>query len=581
VYAVGDQHGFRRPLWLDLSKPNTGQRLHRFAIDQGGARVSVSSYRDRSSRAARNVERCRWVMVDQDGKRRAIPDAIPPSIIVYSGSRTGSHRHRHLLWRVDDLDRREVGQFNRDQGELVGGDPNFTAGATATVRVPLDAEDVTLTDRTYRALDLRRHHPPARSCENFTIDTAPGEVAEFAITSTVDGALAKVAQGASRNLTGWELAGELCELGLSEADAMRAGERYQVTVENAKPNDYPYSPGEWRGQIERRFANGPRKLDAAHVATVDRWESGWLGDASLSSSQKTAISAVAGIVRATGKVRFTLSERELSERSRLSRPAVSRALKGTKARDGLIGKALRADGRWRKGRKGAKRFELIPNLPLHPLDTSLFSPLSGNDWTHPQISSTIPPNHDAWSHLGIGHGARLVFDVLASFEGGAAASDLARSPVLSSYPSTIRKQLNRLASHGLAERLPDGRWVACIDSLTATLDAAAEATGAEGYGERLHRRHQAERIAYAKATDPAERLRRRLHRCRAGRLRRIERTRLNPQERRWSWTQSPAAISTLSTRCRRRSVKRSWTAKLAGGVPVERFGRVAVAAALP
>lgn len=509
VYAVGDQHGFRRPFWLDLSKPNAAQLLHRFTLDQGGARVSVSSYRDRSSRAARNVECCRWVMVDQDGQRRSIPDAIPPSIIVYSGSRTGSHRHRHLLWRVDDLDCCEVGQLNRDQGELVGGDPNFTAGATATVRVPLDAEDVTLAERTYRALDLRRHHSPARRCENFTIDTAdtaPGEIAG-AITSTVDGALGKVAQGASRNLTGWELAGELRELGISEADAMAAGERYQATVENLKPDDYPYSLGEWRGQVERRFANGPRKLDAAHVATVDHWESGWLGDASLSNSQKTILSAVAGIVRATGKERFTLSERELAERSRLSRPAVSRALKGTKARNGLIGKALRTDGRWRKGGKGAKRFELlIPNLPQHPLDTPSLSPLSGNDWSPPSISSTIPPNHDAWSHLGIGHGARLVFDVLSSREAGATAADLARSPVLSDHTRTIRRQLRRLADHGLAERLTDGRWRACLDSLTATLDAAAEATGAEGYGG---------------APSPSSR-------CRAHRLRESNRSRRAP-----------------------------------------------------
>ena len=545
AYAVGDRDGFRRPLWIDLSKSNAGQRLRRFAIDQGGARVSVSSYRDQSSRSARNVRSCRWVMVDQDGERRPIPETIPPTLSVYSGGQTGFYRHRHLLWRVDDLDYREVGKINRDQAQLVGGDQNFTAGATATVRVPLEPDDLTLTAASYRALDLRRHHAPTPRRDTYTpaADRTTTDDLGAATALAIADAVAGVDQGASRNVTGWELAGRLRELGLSEAATIETGRQFVSAVEKAKPNDHPYELSEWTRQVERRFASGAAVVDPELVERVDRWESGNLADPDNSSSQKTVVSAVAGIVRATGKERFTLSERELAERSRLSRPAVRRALKGTKARGGLIGKALRTDGRWRKGNQGANRFELVDPPPSPPTTATTFSV----DWERldpPSISPTIPPNHDAWSHLGIGHGARLVFDALASLDSGATAHELTRSASLSNYPSTIRKQLKRLASHGLAERLPDGRWVARIDSLTDALDAAAEATGTVGYGHRLQLRHAAERLAYAETmqryADPD-----RHAAYRASRLRRIK---TSPERRRGSEQAPPPKQPRTATR---------------------------------
>jgi hypothetical protein len=522
VAAIGDCDGFRRPLWLDLSKTNWAQLLRRYALDQGGVRLSLSTYRTPTSRRASNVRSARVVMADLDGSQLWRFATPAPSIVVASGGQTDGKAHVHALWLLaDSIDVAEVGKLCRGQADLLEGDSGFNAGATGSTRLPIDGSALLRfqPERSCRALELRRRHRPSVAAK--TPKVVPAVDLPGAAVMAASNALGEVQRGASRNVTGWELAGELHRLGLSEEDAIESGKPYVEAVEDAKGIDHPYELSEWVAQVRRRFANGRRVVDRAHVERVNRWESSWLGDPSLSASQRTIVSAIAGRARATGLDRVTVSRRQLGLDARLaSLPTIERALKGSKTRDGLLGKALKRDGRRKNGSKGAHRFLLVdpPPSPPYSSTTSPSSSVSCYRNAPPPLkvlpSSTVPLNHDGWSWSAIGHGPRLVFDQLASLDRPASVSELARHPALSNDRKTIRRQLRKLEAFNLSRRLSSGQWVVIADDLDDALEAAAELTerpGPDGkperLSERLHRHHEAERIAYAKATDPVERKR--------------------------------------------------------------------------
>lgn len=528
VAVVGDGDGFRRPLWLDWREPDAIDRLRRFACDQGGARLSISTYRTPASRKASNALQARVVMADLDGSQLWRFATPAPSIVIASGGKTNGNRHVHALWMLSDqVEADEVGKLCRGQTDLLGGDRGFNAGATATVRLPLDGSALLSfhPERSCRSLDLRRRHPISAVPElppKASRDQPPADCAA-SVNMAAGRALAAVERGESRNVTGWELAGELHRLGLSEDDAIEAGKVYVEGVEDAKGIDHRYELEEWVAQVGRRFACGPRVVNRAHLERVDRWESSWLGDPGLSASQRTIVSAIAGRARATDSELVTVSRRQLALDARLaSLPTIERALKGTKTRDGLLGKALKRDGRRRKGSKGAHRFQLVDRPPSPPISIPIPSVACYRNAPPPKSASaspvtvspscTVPPNHDGWSWTAIGHGPRLVFDQLAALDRPASVSELARHPALSTDRKTIRRQLRKLETFALARRLDSGQWVAVTDDLDDALEAAAELTerpGPDGKPQRLsarlHRRHEAERIAYATATDPVER----------------------------------------------------------------------------
>ena len=244
VAVIGDRDGFRRPLWIDWRKPNALQLLRRYALDQGGARLSISSYRTPASRKASNALQARAVMADQDGSQLWRFATPAPSIVVASGGETNGKPHVHALWLLADrIDVADVGKLCRGQADLLGGDRGFNAGATATVRLPLDGSALLRfhPERSCRSIELRQRHRPSAATEtpkavpDLPADDLPGAAAVMAVSA----ALGEVQRGASRNVTGWELAGELHRLGLSEANAIEAGKPYVEAVEDAKPIDRP------------------------------------------------------------------------------------------------------------------------------------------------------------------------------------------------------------------------------------------------------------------------------------------------------------------------------------------------------
>ncbi|HEX4669238.1 MAG TPA: helix-turn-helix domain-containing protein [Solirubrobacterales bacterium] len=532
--AIGDRDGFLSPLWLDLSRSNWTQRLRRFVLDQGGARLSIATYRSSGSRRSSNVDRCCWVMLDADGSQLWRFATPPPSIVLASGGSSNGRAHVHALWQLDgSASVAEVGKLTRGHGDLLDGDAGFNAGATATVRLPLDPADL-LTfepDRVARPSDLRRQHRPSAVPEppKATATKPPADRAA-SVAMAISRALAAVERGESRNVTGWELTGELHRLGLTEEEALAVGrERYAEVVNLSSPLGDPFELEEWEGQVRRRFEHGPAVVDREHVERVDRWEVGWLGQPWLSASQRTIVSAVAGRARREGELTVTVSRRQLGLDARLaSLPTIERALKGSKTRNGLLGRALKRDGRKRNGERGAHRFELVDAPPSPPdlaTSTPAFPVACYRNAPPPKPasqsaltvapSSTVPPNHDGWSWTAIGHGARLVFDALLALDRPASVSELARHPSLSNCRKTIRRQLSKLEAAELVVALQDGTREARTDDLESLLDVAAEATerpGPDGkperLAERIHRRNEDDRRRYEQATEPAERERR-------------------------------------------------------------------------
>lgn len=503
VVAIGDRDGFRRPLWIDWRKPNALQLLRRYAIDQGGARMSRSSFCTPGSRKAENVLSCLWIQLDDDGDSCWRFASVQPSLVVVS-STAG---HHHVLWRVEDLDIADVGRLDQGQAELLNGDRGFTGGATSTVRLPLEEGDlVRLTDRSYRALDLRQHHRPTtarKSAPPIAVDPPADRAAAVGIA--VDGALAAVAGGASRNVEGIALAFDLRRLRLSEAEAMKAMERYQEPVEvDPDDSDDPYTIEEAEAQIETAFAGGAIIEDAEVVAEAERIERAAQGDGELSGSQKAIVSHLCDRAKRTGSLRVPASLRGLADAGEMRRETVVNCLRGSKRVKPLLGSYLKRDRRWKRGKHGEFAYELIqPSQisPSTPSTTSLHIPSSTVNWSGvvPPLSSTVPPNHPAFRHGCIGHNPRVLLDFLVSLDQPVKPSELAKVPGLSNVSKTIRRQLHRLTQYDLARRLPDGRWEADADNLIAKLDAAAAETGADQRAERQQQRHHQERIAFALA----------------------------------------------------------------------------------
>jgi hypothetical protein len=530
VAAIGDRAGYRKPLWLSLGKPSWRQQLWRFALDQGGARLSIASYRQPGSRAIGNVRAGQWVMLDADGSQLWRTANPAPSIVIASGT----PGHAHALWQLDaPASASELGQLIAGQRDLLGGDPGFNAGATATVRLPLDPADLWRfrPERICRPLQLRQRHRPSavpKVPPKATRDSTPADRAA-SVAMAISRALAAVGSGESRNSTGWELTGELQLRGLTEEEALAVGgERYAEIVNSASAIAAPYELAEWEEAVRRRYERPSPVADPKHVERVDHWEVGWNAQPWLSPSQRTIVSAVAGRARMSGELTVTVSRRQLGLDARLAgRETVERALKGIERREGLIGIALKRDRRKRNGAKGAHRFELV-NPPPSPPEIATSIPAFPVAWSRnapppkaalqgalPLVpSSTVPPNHDAWSWTAIGHGARLVFDVLLALDRPASVSELARHPTLSNCRKTIRRQLSKLEAAELVVALEDGTREAVTDDLEALLDVAAEVTerpGPDGkperLAERLHRRNVDDRRHYELATDPAERQR--------------------------------------------------------------------------
>lgn len=552
VATIGDRDGFARPLWLDLSRSNWLQRLRRFVLDQGGARLSIATYRSSGSRSVSNVDRCRWVMLDADGSQLWRFATPAPSIVLASGGSSNGCAHVHALWQLDgSATVAEVGKLTRGQGDLLGGDAGFNAGATATVRLPLDRAALLVLEprRVTRPSDLRRLHRPSAVPEppKATATKPPADRAA-SVAMAISRALAAVERGESRNVTGWELTGELQLRGLTEEEALAIGsERYAEVVNSASPIGDPFELAEWEAQVRRRYLAPIPAADPEHVAAVDGWEVGWNGQPWLSPSQRTIVSVIAGRARRSGELTVTASRRQLGLDARLSgRDTVERALTGSKTREGLIGNALKRDGRKRKGERGADRFELV-SPPPSPPEIATSTPAFPVAWSRnapppkPALqeaialapSSTVPPNHDGWSWTAIGHGARLVFDALLALGRPASVSELARHPSLSNCRKTIRRQLSKLEAAELVVALQDGTREARTDDLEALLDVAAEATerpGPDGkperLAERIHRRNEDDRRRYEQATDPVERERRERER-----LQRVCRRRHRPRRR--------------------------------------------------
>lgn len=562
VAAIGDRDGFRSPLWLHLERSNWKQRLRRFVLDQGGARLSIASYRQPGSRRSSNVDRCCWVMLDADGSQLYQEADPSPSIVVRSGGSSNGRDHVHALWQLDSPAMvGEIGKLARAQRDLLEGDPGFTAGATATVRLPLDQADLLVfdADQVTRPFDLRRQHRTSAVPEQpKATATKPPADRAASVTLAIGRALSAVERGESRNVTGWELTGELHRLGLTEEEAASiGGERFAQVVNLSSPPGDPFELEEWTGQVRRRFERAPSVVDRQHVEEVDRWEVCWLSQPWLSASQRTIVSAIAGRARRSGERTVTVSRRQLCLDARLAgRETIERALKGSKTRKGLLGEALRRDGRKRNGERGAHRFELVEAPPSPPEIATTSSTLPAA-WSRnapgvaPPLkaasasavtvapSSTVPPNHDAWSWTAIGHGARLVFDVLLALDRPANVSELARHPSLSNCRKTIRRQLAKLEAAELVVTLEDGTRAARADELDALLEVAAEATerpSADGkperLGERIHRRNEAERRRYELATDTAERERRERERLQRVCRRRHRRSPRRPARRR-------------------------------------------------
>ncbi|MEZ5076970.1 MAG: hypothetical protein R2725_05965 [Solirubrobacterales bacterium] len=540
VYAIGDRDGFRQAHWLDLGDGDWLDRLRDYATGQGGARLSISSYRTPRSHRSANVMRCAGVMVDSDGSRAWRFWSGSLSIVVASGGETNGRRHVHVLRLVEDLDPADASPYFRGAAEQLGGDPGFSAGVTATIRLPLDADDLLVfrPERVARASQLHRAPEPVPK----PVTRSESRDRFISAAMAVDRRLAEVGAGESRNLSGYRLALDLWSHGLTEDETIEAGRRYVEAVEDAKVGDDPYELAEWKSQIKRRFRNGPAAVDPEFVAKVDAWETCWLADPSTSSSQKTLISAMAGRARSQGAELVTASRRQMALDARLSLPAVERALRGSKTRKPLLGRALRQDKRKRNGRKGAYRFQLVASPPSPPISIPNFPVACERIAPPPKSASespvapspTVPENHDAWSWSAIGHGPRLVFDVLVFLGRAASVSELARHPSLSNHRTTIRRQLRLLEDAEIVRCLPDQSREVITDDLDALLGIAAEKTerpNAQGivetWSERTHRQNEEDRRAYELALDPVER-----ERKERARLQRVNGRRIAKQNKR-------------------------------------------------
>jgi hypothetical protein len=508
VFLAGEALGWGKE-GFNLADPTALDRMAERAVELGDVRATIAVFKTRASQRSANFLAARCVMCDFDGGRNLLPFARP-TMEIASGGETDGRRHIHTLKRMyrPVRDAAEFAELQRGDRDALGGDAGWNGAATALFRIPGTVHrkggrvrKVELIahrpERIFAVSDLRRHHRRQRPEQPQVVDLLTGELVA-AMKAVADRRLAEVGAGASRENTGFEIARDWHLLGVTKDSALDAAADWHPRVTEIAERDHPYELDDLLGSVQRRYAGGarPSRADA-----VDDWEKATQADSKLSPSQKTLISSVAGRMRAAGSKRVTASIRQLAVDGRMSVAAVDRALHGSKRHQGLHGSYLAKAG---KGEKGAQRWKLrhprrgegkestrlAPKLDSPSAITTSISPFPV------ACSHSVPPNSDGWSYCAIGHGARLVFDVLAFLNRPLSAVELTSSPVLSDHPRTIRRQLRRLEDHGLARRLPDSRWEADLEDVEAKLDAAAEALGTAGRADRMHRIHERERVAF-------------------------------------------------------------------------------------
>lgn len=534
---------FRLLDWVELSRPDADETIERLAARDGRARIYVSTFRSPTNRRTENVLESRLAMVDADGTSAYLSADPSPGIVL--ASRTPGNAH--ALWATDwSMSGSEASEINRGLSGLLGGDSGFRLGVNATVWLPRDDDDLLVYEPggVANRRELRRHRNSAAPKPPEAPARTPAD-RKASVAMAVGRALNAVAQGDSRNSTGWRLAGDLRSRGLTEDEAVQAGESYVAEVELAKVGDDPYTIQEWRDQVRRHFEHGAVLVDPEHVERVDVWETGWLTNRRYGSSQKTLVSAVAGLARAAGSDQVMLSRRKAMIFARLSRGAVDRGFDGSKTRDGLIGTALELRAKPRRGSREGSILQLL-DPPSPPIATPLSPPLGLVLSPLVFPSQTVPPNHDAFRITG--HGPRLVLDVLLGLARPASIAELAGSPVLSDHKRTIRRQLQRLQELGLVTRSDDALWQP-VDDLEVVLDLVAEQTERpngegriESWSERTHRQHERERAHYEDVLEDSkrregDRLRRVLRRER-GRSPRLRRP-LSKSRPRFGFTRVP------------------------------------------
>ncbi|MTD44152.1 hypothetical protein GKE82_07520 [Conexibacter sp. W3-3-2] len=87
-----------------------------------------------------------------------------------------------------------------------------------------------------------------------------------------------------------------------------------------------------------------------------------------------------------------------------------------------------------------------------------------------------------------------MFDALQHFSKAATLQELA--DLLHRQPRSIRKQLVKLASHGLVREVRPGRWIVAQDITDAKLDTIAARLNVTGTAARQRRRHERDREAH-------------------------------------------------------------------------------------
>lgn len=238
-----------------------------------------------------------------------------------------------------------------------------------------------------------------------------------------------------------------------------------------------------------RYAKAKPPIESASAARAeiqairtDASEARWPGTAG--ATDRVVLDALLVIALEAGTIKPTASVRQLAERAGVDKDTVSRSLRRL-VDAGYI-------TRLKKGQGTRASQWHIKGRPPHGTGTLETTPRGRENNNVPIVSA----DHDAFRRGALG---KISWAILSQTDrlSGLTVGDIAEA--FGHHPATIRRNLKRLAEHGLASGCEDGRC--SMHSTAEGLHEAAQTAGTAGRGDLQKARHMCERRAYQEYLD--------------------------------------------------------------------------------
>lgn len=498
-------------LAFNLADDDALDRIAAEAVRLGDVRATVAIFRDGSSRQSWNVLRARAAMVDFDGGEQLDDDTLP-SLMVASGGSSNGRRHFHGLWLLGHaVDGRELAEVQVGLRDNLGGDPKWTAAASALIRIPgtehrkagklRRVELERSNDHRFDFTDLRRSNPP-RSKPTATpilpADELPADLSS-AVAMACSLKLAEVERGElPREPTGFALICESKRQGASQDQTTSLlREHYWQPVQSIR-RDHNYFDSDLLGSIRRAYRGSDhgsgrgsgRECRAFDPGEVRAWRDEALRDSLLSDFERQMVIELARRMLGAGSMIVTASARSLALALSCQLKTITRAINGCKRFAGLWKRWIR---KARRGEDGAQRWG-IRRPDRKGGQTASASAIRAT--SHPSspvnCSHVFIPSHDAFAFHALGQSIRSTLSVLAGFHHPVSIAELAASPLLHRSSRTLRRHLRWAERFELAS-ISGSQFRAELDDLDSKLDRVARDLGTAGLRDRLRRRFAVER----------------------------------------------------------------------------------------